>query len=141
MKRNVIQKTATMTKVWRFAASVAGGILSLFVVGGLGSFVMFGITAVMVALFWFLGSAVLAGLLSRTQPEVRAIWNIGYALPIFLWGVAFICMSPKELGAPLWFGLSTVTLFCAITGVWFGRRFSRTGIDPKDRILTAPVEY
>ena len=124
----------------RFAVCCLCGIVSLFVVGGAGSFAMFEITAALILIFWLFGSALISGGLSIIQPKVRLVWNIGYSLPVALWGASSLLMTPREIWVQVWFFSSLLPLLFGIIGDRIGRRLMQSRLS-NDRPATTPVDY
>lgn len=137
---NLSSRATTARQIyWRFAVCLSLGIVSLFFVGGVGSFAMFEITATLVVIFWILGSALIAGGLSIIQPDVRLVWNIGYSLPIFLWGAGFLLMCLNDIAA-FWFTLSLLPLLFGIIGSRIGRRLVQSRLS-NNKTASLPVDY
>ena len=124
----------------RFVVCLPCGILSLVIVGGVGSLAMFEITVTLIFAFWIFGSALVAGRLSMIQPEVRFLWNLGYPLPVALWGISFFLIRPNELEAPIWFALSLFPLLFGIVGDRLGRRFTQSRFS-NNKPTHTPVNY
>jgi hypothetical protein len=141
MKSSPNHIRATAKTYLRFTAFFLLGVVSLLFVAGLGSFVMIEITAILVIMLWFLPSTFIAGFLANAQPGVNVFWNIGYSLPIVLWGAILLCNNPKQLGTPLWFSLSILALVSGFIGDRIGRRVLAYRHSNGSKKVSAPLEY
>ena len=73
-------------------------------------------------------ASIVSGFISATQPSSSLFWGIGFALPMFAWGVLMALQVFAQPNLLLWTAFGTVTLTSALLGAVIGRKRSRRRI-------------
>lgn len=138
------QEKATVGVIFRFVINLLLGSVSFYFIGGLSSFTMLGLF--LIPVFWWLGALILGGFQAKGRPKVKAIWHVGYALPIFFVGlISFDYKSYGYKGPYSYYLMSSsiVTLIFGLWGVWLGRKLSASIESYRLGKVTAskPVDY
>ena len=79
-----------------------------------------------VLLFGVGGAFIISVIISLIQPRVSIFWSIGFALPMFGWGLLCALLAPLNSIELMWrtfFGV--VTILAAFLGAWLGRFLKR----------------
>ncbi|MFN7141015.1 MAG: hypothetical protein ACK4UN_16920 [Limisphaerales bacterium] len=115
---------------WLLGGSVFLGSVAFFYVFAIAWFASMAETNKLVLLLWCGGATIISASVSAAQPYLRIYWSIGFAMPMFVWGLLNAVFVPlNELPILWWTVYGIATAACAVAGALIGRRVTKVIIE------------